>query len=80
MPKHDVSEHWTAQGKAPKEAWSVRDGMIACTGQPNGILRSRKTYRNYVLCAEWRFQVGRSQNPAATIGQTPDSSSMPAQS
>lgn len=61
MPKNDVSEHWTVEGKAPKEAWIVRDGMIVCTGQPNGILRSRKVYRNYVLRAEWRFQGGWEQ-------------------
>ncbi|MDZ7640229.1 MAG: DUF1080 domain-containing protein [Bryobacterales bacterium] len=58
MPKRDIAEHWTAEGKAPAEAWSVRDGVIACTGQPNGFLRSRKKYRNFILRAEWRFQEG----------------------
>jgi len=58
MPKRDIGEHWTADGKAPAEAWTLRDGMIACTGQPYGFLRSRKTYRNFVLRAEWRFQLG----------------------
>ena len=58
MPKRDLAEHWTVEGKAPAEAWSLRGGMIACTGQPNGFLRSRKTYRNFILRAEWRFQPG----------------------
>ena len=56
MPKRDILEHWTVEGKAPAEAWTLRDGMIACSGQPYGFLRSRKVYRNYVLRAEWRFQ------------------------
>jgi hypothetical protein len=63
MPKRDVTEHWIVDGKAPKEAWSVRDGVIACTGQPNGILRSKKRYRNFILRAEWRFQEGWEPKP-----------------
>ncbi len=58
MPKKNIAEHWTVDGKAPAEAWTVRDGMIACTGQPYGFLRSKTVYRNYVLRAEWRFQKG----------------------
>jgi 3-keto-disaccharide hydrolase len=58
MPKKNLAEHWIVDGKAPAEAWTLRDGVIACTGQPNGFLRSRKAYRNYILRAEWRFQPG----------------------
>jgi hypothetical protein len=58
MPKRDLAEHWIVDGKAPAEAWTLRDGVIACTGQPNGFLRSKKVYRNYILRAEWRFQGG----------------------
>jgi hypothetical protein len=58
IPKRDLAEHWIVDGQAPAEAWSLRGGVIACTGQPNGFLRSRKVYRNYVLRAEWRFQMG----------------------
>lgn len=58
MPANDIAEHWTVEGKAPAEAWTLRDGVIACSGQPNGFLRSRKSYRNFVLRAEWRFQKG----------------------
>ena len=60
-PKRAIVEHWTVEGKAPAEAWTVRDGVIACTGQPNGFLRSKKTFRNFVLRAEWRFQKGWEQ-------------------
>jgi hypothetical protein len=55
MPKERIEEHWTAE-VAPASIWSVRDGVIACAGKPNGFLRSRKTYRNFILRAEWRFE------------------------
>lgn len=54
-PKKDISEHWIAEG-APAEIWTVKGGVIACTGKPNGFLRSRKSYKNFVFRAEWRFQ------------------------
>jgi len=54
-PKADISEHWIAEG-APAEIWSVKDGVIFCRGTPNGFLRSKKSYRNYIFRAEWRFQ------------------------
>ena len=58
MPKRDISEHWIVEGQTPPDAWYLRDGTIGCTGQPNGFLRSKKSYRNFVLRAEWRFQEG----------------------
>ncbi len=58
MPKKNLAEHWTVEGATPPEAWMLRDGAIATTGQPNGLLRSKKKYRNYILRAEWRFQGG----------------------
>ncbi|MBI4873112.1 MAG: DUF1080 domain-containing protein [Acidobacteria bacterium] len=64
MPRQSIEEHWIAEG-APASIWSVRDGVISCQGKPNGILRSRKTYRNFVLRAEWRFEPeGWTQAPA----------------
>lgn len=64
MPKRDISEQWMVDGKAPTDAWYLRDGVIGCTGQPNGFLRSKKKYRNYILRAEWRFQEGYEPRPA----------------
>lgn len=55
MPVKDISEHWTAEG-APAAIWHVRKDEIACDGQPNGFLRSKRSYRNYVFRAEWRFK------------------------
>ena len=44
---------WVNVNTAP-ETWSVRDGMIVCTGKPSGILRTEAMYQNYVLELEWR--------------------------
>jgi hypothetical protein len=55
MPKEDVRELWIIEG-TPAESWSVQNGVIACTGKPNGFLRSKKSYKNYLFRAEWRFQ------------------------
>jgi hypothetical protein len=39
----------------PRQTWSVTNGVIHCTGQPNGYLRTTQTYSNYFLTVEWRF-------------------------
>jgi hypothetical protein len=55
MPKTDVREHWIIE-ITPPETWSVRDGMIFCTGKPNGFLRSKKVYKDFIFRADWRFR------------------------
>lgn len=39
----------------PAATWSVKDGVIACSGRPSGYARTIATYRDYVLAAEWRW-------------------------
>jgi len=36
------------------DTWSVRDGMIVCTGLPIGVMRTDRQYENFVLEIEWR--------------------------
>ena len=55
VPRKDVQEHWIIEG-TPPETWSVKEGVIYCTGKPNGFLRSKKVYKNFIFRAEWRFQ------------------------
>lgn len=62
-PAAVLSEHWTVEGSAPN-TWSVKDGVIDRTGEPNGFRRSNETYRNFIFRAEWRFQKeGWTQKP-----------------
>jgi len=44
---------WVNANCAP-ETWSVRGGMIHCTGRPTGALRTERQYENFILEAEWR--------------------------
>ena len=39
----------------PKKTWSIQDGVIRCTGKPNGYLITEKEYSNYILKLKWRF-------------------------
>lgn len=35
--------------------WSVReDGILVCSGQPIGVIRSEKQYENFILHVEWK--------------------------
>jgi hypothetical protein len=39
----------------PSQTFSVKGGIIHCTGKPNGYLLTEKEYGNYVLRVQWRF-------------------------
>lgn len=39
----------------PMQTWSVRDGVIHCTGRPFGYARTEKSYHDYRLTCVWRF-------------------------
>src|SRR5947208_1865872 len=43
---------WVNVNCAPS-TWSVRDGMIFCTGIPTGVLHTTKQYENFILEADW---------------------------
>lgn len=44
---------WVNANCAP-ETWSIKDGVISCTGKPTGALRTEKQYENFILECEWR--------------------------
>ena len=44
---------WVHVNTAP-DTWSVRDGLLVCTGHPIGVMRSAKQYENFILEVEWR--------------------------
>jgi len=43
-PAHDVTK-----------TWSVKDGMIRCTGRPAGYMRTEADYADYLFHVEWRW-------------------------
>lgn len=36
------------------DTWSVRDGLLICSGHPTGVMRSEKKYENFILHIEWK--------------------------
>ncbi|MBI3414028.1 MAG: DUF1080 domain-containing protein [Verrucomicrobia bacterium] len=44
---------WVNVDCAPS-TWSVRDGMIFCTGVPTGVLRTTRHYENFILELDWK--------------------------
>lgn len=36
------------------DTWTVRDGMIVCSGHPIGVMRTDRQYENFILHIEWR--------------------------
>ena len=44
---------WVPVNTAPS-TWSVRDGMLICSGKPIGELRTQRMYQNFILEVEWR--------------------------
>ncbi len=54
---------WKAQVRPAKDGtvadwqgtWSIIDGVLKCTGKPNGYLATTQDYENYKLRVKWRF-------------------------
>ena len=43
---------WVNVNCAPS-TWTVRDGLLVCSGRPTGLLRTARRYENFVLELEW---------------------------
>jgi len=62
-----------------KDTWSVRDGLLVCTGHPIGVMRSEKQYQNFILHIEWRHMDagGNSGVFAWSEGSVPEGRRLP---
>ena len=49
---------WVPVNTAPS-TWSVRDGMLICSGKPIGELRTDRMYQNFIMEVEWRHMKPR---------------------
>jgi hypothetical protein len=43
---------WVNVNTAP-DTWHVENGMLVCSGQPIGVMRTERQYENFVLHVEW---------------------------
>ena len=39
----------------PAEVWSVVDGVLVCRGTPAGYIQTERSFENFVLSLEWRW-------------------------
>lgn len=39
----------------PDKTWSIKEGVILCTGKPSGYFYTDKSYKNYVLRFDWKY-------------------------
>ncbi|OYU46242.1 MAG: hypothetical protein CFE44_03170 [Burkholderiales bacterium PBB4] len=44
---------WVDVNTSPQN-WTVKDGLLVCSGKPIGVMRSEKQYENFILEIEWR--------------------------
>ena len=49
---------WVKVNTAPS-TWSVKDGMIICSGKPTGEMRTKRMYQNFIMEVEWRHLKAR---------------------
>ncbi len=51
------------------QTWTVKDGLLICTGAPGGFLRTEKSYEQYKFTVEWRFT--KPGNTGVVVHMTP---------
>ncbi len=61
------------------DTWTVRDGLLVCSGHPIGVMRTEKQYENFILHIEWRHMEagGNSGVFAWSAGTVPDGRRLP---
>ncbi|WP_146453135.1 3-keto-disaccharide hydrolase [Bythopirellula polymerisocia] len=69
---------WVNVNTSP-ETWSVRDGLLICSGRPIGVMRTEKQYENFLLHIEWRHMEagGNSGIFAWSEGTVPEGEQLP---
>ena len=60
---------WVVFPESGKDSWSIKDGILSCTGKPSGFLRTEKSYQQYRFTVEWRFT--KTGNTGVVVHMTP---------
>ena len=60
------------------DTWSVRDGVLVCSGQPIGVMRSERQYENFLLHIEWKhMEAGGNSGVFIWSNATPGDNRLP---
>jgi hypothetical protein len=52
----ELGEQDFADVNGEPDTWTWREGVIYCTGEPVGVLRTAKVYANFELVVQWRHR------------------------
>jgi hypothetical protein len=64
--------HLEKQDAKPESVWSIKDGVLRCTGQPAGYLvTKRNDFENFKLSLEWRWPAKGGNNGVLVHVTTP---------
>jgi hypothetical protein len=66
-----AQEHFT-NVNCKSETWTWTNGIIQCTGQPVGVIRTKKLHTNFELVAQWRH-LRSGGNSGIFVWATPES-------
>lgn len=71
--------HVLADDTVPREkVWSMRDGLLVCTGTPIGVLFTEKYYTNFLLVVEYRWAPGATPGNSGIMSRiTPGTGALP---
>ncbi|RUL89728.1 3-keto-disaccharide hydrolase [Tautonia sociabilis] len=65
---------WTAvladENAKAEDVWTVKDGVLYCSGRPNGYIRTDRDYKDYKLTLQWRFPEGSSGGNSGVLVHT----------
>lgn len=64
--------HLDKEGAKMEDTWSVKEGVLHCTGSPAGYLRTTSSHKNYQLTVEWRWPGKGGNNGVLVHVQKPD--------
>jgi len=71
--------HVLADAAVPRDqVWSMREGMLVCTGTPIGVLYTEKSYTNFRLVVEYRWAPGAKPGNSGIMSRiTPGTGALP---
>ncbi len=50
-----------------EDIWSVKDGILVCTGRPPAVMRTSEEYENYELVVEWAWKGKKPGNSGVLV-------------
>jgi Domain of Unknown Function (DUF1080) len=56
------------KGADAEKTWTIKDGVIHCTGQPNGYFYTDKSYKDYVITYDWRYPAEQPEKTSLNSG------------